>query len=246
MAPESVPPATMPPASLPPTYDSPGPAVGAEPLNPWFAIWFMPRTVMRQILDSDPRRMVHILAMLGGIFEGIASRIPNLGFDVPLAGLVAFKVVVGMLAGLIVLYVGGFLFWMTGKWLGGKGNFTAVRAAFAWSNNVPAIWGSMLLLPLLAYLGPEALNLDPKVLIEDPVGLLLLMPIGFLGFVLFVWRFVIMFKCVGEAHGFGAWSAFGAFLISCVLIAIPIAILAGVLIAMIGLGSLSGLSNFGA
>jgi hypothetical protein len=223
----------------------PDPALSLEPLNPWFAIWFMPRAVMRQILDSNPRRMVHILAMLGGILEGIASRIPDLGFAVPLAGMVAFKVVVGLLAGLIILYVGSFLFWMTGKWLGGKGDFTAVRAAFAWSNNIPAVWGSMLLLPLLAYLGPEALNLDPKALLEDPVGLLLLLPIGFLGLVLFVWRFVILFKCVGEAHRFGAWSAFGAFLISCVLIVIPIAILAGVALAMLGLGSLAGLSHLG-
>jgi len=233
------------PAARPPAYSPPGPAHGAEPLNPWFAIWFMPRATMRQILDTNPKRMVHILAMLGGILEGIASRIPDMGFEVPLAGLVAFKVVVGLVAGLIVLYVGSFLFWMTGKWLGGKGTFTGVRAAFAWSNNIPAIWGSMLLLPLLAYLGPEALNLDPKALLEDPAGLLLLMPIGFLGLVLFFWRFVIMFKCVGEAHRFGAWSAFGAFVISCILIVIPIAILAGALIAVLGLGSLAGLSNLG-
>ena len=233
------------PAARPPAYSPPGPAHGAEPLNPWFAIWFMPRATMRQILDTNPKRMVHILAMLGGILEGIASRVPDLPFMIPLAGLVAFKAIVGLFAGLILLYAGSFLLWMTGRWLGGKGAFTDVRAAFAWSNNIPAIWGSMLLLPLLAYLGTEALNLDPTHLLEDPVGLLLLLPIGFMGFVLLIWRLVVVFKCVGEAHRFSAWHAFGAFLIGCVLFAIPIAILVGVAIAMLGLGSLAGLSNLG-
>lgn len=234
---DSVQPPMAPPPVQPPPY------VAAEPLNPWFSIWAMPRATMRQILDTNPRRMVHFLAILGAMAGTLRAHIPDLPFlHLTLGTILICKVVASIVLGFIFLYIISGLTWMTGRWLGGTGTFVNVRAAIAWAN-VPNIWGALLWLPMLSYLGTEALNLDPASLLGDPAGLMLLIPIGLMEFALFVWWVVVFMKCLGEAHRFSAWHAFGASLIAIIIFAIPMAILAGVVIGMVGLSALGGLGG---
>ncbi len=42
-----------------------------EPLNPWFSIWVQPRATMRQVLDANPRRIVHRLALAAVVVVGM-------------------------------------------------------------------------------------------------------------------------------------------------------------------------------
>jgi hypothetical protein len=91
-------------------------------------------------------------------------------------------------------------------------------------------------------MGPRALNMDPQTLLDDPAGLLLLVPVVLAGVVLFFWRFVIYFKCVGEAHRFSAWHALGAFLIAVVLLSIPIAAMTAFAVVLGGLAALGSAS----
>ena len=59
---------------MPPAFPPPFPtATPAGPLNPWTAIFTRTRAVMRQILDADPSRGVHLLALAGGILETLGS-----------------------------------------------------------------------------------------------------------------------------------------------------------------------------
>jgi len=215
------------------------PAPPAERLSPWVSIFTKTRATMRQILDENPRRLVHLLAMLGGVAETIGSHIPDMPpfFTPSLGVLLVVKVILGAIVGLAALYLFGAAVWLTGRMLGGKGTFVDVRAATAWSN-VPAFWGVLLLLPLLAYLGTGALNLDPQSLLGDPAGLILLVPIGIAGIVLFFWRIVIYCKCIGEAHRFSAWHGFGAALIALVILSIPIAVMTVMALALGGLAAL--------
>jgi hypothetical protein len=229
------------PPELPPAYTAPlPPAYGATPppavtLNPWLSIWTQPRATMRQILDTDPRRLVHVLAVLGAQARMLSQNIPSIGplARLPLSAIVTYKVCAGVIGGLIGLYLGSAILTMTGRWIGGRGSFVAVRAAAAWSN-VPLIWGSLLWLPMLGYLGVEALNFDPKVVFEDPGSFVMMIPIGVLAGVVGIWTLVIALKCLGEAHGFSAWQAVGAVLIGIAIVAIPFAILAGIVIGMLG------------
>ena len=222
-------------APLPPVVP---PEMRAEPLNPWLSLWTRPRATMRQILDTHPRRLVHLLAILGGIAEMIGSHIPDSPPFPQLepAAMLTFKIVGGALGGLIGLYLASFLGWMTGRWIGGQGTFVEVRAASAWPN-VLSLWGALLWLPLIAYLGMEAVNFNPESMLEDGTGLLLFAPILFIGFVIVVWRIVAYIKCLAEAHRFSAWHALGAILISCVLAVAAVAILAGVLIGVVGISA---------
>src|SRR5262245_6461085 len=117
------------------------PAASAERLSPWASIFTRPRATMRQILDEDPRRLVHVLAVLGGIAEMIGAHVPNVPpfFAPTLPQLVLLKVVCGAIGGLLALYIFGGTVWLTGRMLGGLGTFVDVRAATAWSS-VPALW----------------------------------------------------------------------------------------------------------
>lgn len=211
-----------------------------QPLNPWFSIWVMPRATMRQILDTNPNRFVHLLAMLGGIVEVMRSHLPNPPISLELGPMIGLKAILGVLAGLFALYLWSLLIWMTGRWLGGQGNFVGVRAAVAWSN-VLLIWSAMLWLPLLAYLGIEAFNFDPQAMLEDPAGLLLLIPLGLMALAVGVWWLVVLLKSVGEAHRFSAWHALGATLIACIIFAIPLVMLVVAAAGLLGLAGLSAL-----
>src|SRR5262245_48465612 len=219
-----------------PPAGAPHSAARGERLSPWVSIFTKPRATMRQILDDDPRRLVHRLAMLGGIAEMLESHIPPVPpfFTPSLGTLLVVKLFLGAIAGVVMLYISSALLLLTGRWLGGRGDFAGIRAATGWSS-VPAIWAAILWVPMVAYLGLGALNLDPESLFGDPTGLILLVPIGIAGVVLAIWRIVIYFKCIGEAHRFSAWHAFGATLIACVLIAIPIGIMAIMALALGGL-----------
>lgn len=210
----------------------PAAAVPTGPLSPWTAIFTRPRVVMRQILDRDPSRRVHLLALAGGIVEMLGSDVRVLKhFGMPLGAIIALKVTLGALCGLLVLYLGSGLLLMTGRWLGGRGSFVEVRSATAWSH-VPAIWSALLWLPLLGYLGFEAFNLDVDTMRGDPVGLLLFVPIGIAGFVLFVWRVVIYCKCLGEAHRFSAWHGLGAAILAALVVVLPVGVLAALAVAI--------------
>ena len=222
-------------APLPPIVP---PEIRAEPLNPWLSLWTRPRATMRQILDTNPRRLVIVLAILGGIAELLGTHLPLPGSLSPLF-ILAVKCVFGAIGGLLGLYVATFLGWMTGRWLGGQGNFVEVRAASAWPN-VLSLWGALLWLPLAAYLGWEAVNFDPETVFEDTTGALLFVPVMAIGIVIVFWRIVTYIKCLAEAHRFSAWHALGAVLISCVLLLVPIAVLAGIVLGLVGTSVLSG------
>ncbi|HYV20311.1 MAG TPA: Yip1 family protein [Verrucomicrobiae bacterium] len=237
-------PATEPAAATEPVAAMPPPLVppmvpAREPLNPWLSMWTRPRATMRQILDTNPRAWVHALAILGGVAEFLFAPIPSVR---PLSGvspgtMVVFKGFAGVAVGLIGLYFGSFLVWLTGRWIGGRGNFVEVRAASAWPN-VLSLWGVLLWLPMLAYLGLDAFRLSAEPMLDDPVGMMLVGPAQFLGGVIAIWRFIVVLKCLGEAHGFSAWRALGAALLGGLLLLVPIAIVIG-----IGLGLAGALSG---
>ena len=222
----------------PPVDPPPGPPSfqPAEPMNPWFTIWVAPRATMRQILDSDPRRMVHLLAAAGGAVQGLEGHLPEALTElVPLSFLVTFKVAFGALFGVVALYIFSFLVRLTGGWIDGKGDFTAVRAALAWAN-IPTIWGLLLWIPMFIFLGTDALNIDPASLLEEPGGMVVIIPLMFIGLVLAIWQLVIILKCIAEAHRFTAWHSLAAALLAVMIFAVPIAVLA--VLAVFALGSL--------
>ena len=42
-------------------------------LNPWFSMWLHPRQTIRQIVSTNPDRLVVLLAAVGGIAEALTN-----------------------------------------------------------------------------------------------------------------------------------------------------------------------------
>ncbi len=202
----------------------PAPAPALEPLRPWLSIWTRPRVTMRRVLASDPRRHTLMLAALGGIGAVIGSGRSMLIKDqIPTPLLLSVLAGAGALAGIAGLYLGGLLLRLTSRWLEGRGNVAATRAAIAWSN-VPAIWGLLLWVPVIAAFGFDGFTLEPADLEGNPAGLALVVLVGVGELVIGAWGFVVFLNCLAEAQGFSAWRALGASLLALLLTAAPFAL----------------------
>ena len=89
--------------------------------SPWLTMWTRPRATMRETLDTDPERMVVVLAILGAFSQSLdKAALRNVGdiFSVPVIILVA--AVAGAIGGPIWLYAMGGLVRWTGAGSGGK------------------------------------------------------------------------------------------------------------------------------
>lgn len=190
-------------------------------LNPFFLIWFHPRKTMRWILDTDPRHSVALLAVLIGISQStmqMARAAPALGLPLQIA--IGGAMTGGALGGLLSLYYMGWLFRITGRWLGGQGRGEEVRAAIAWGE-----------LPLfIIFVFWLVLFFNRK------AGLFqaFLSPTLYGGVVVIasIWSLLLSCHTVGEAHRFSAWKGLLAIILGCL---VPLLIIAGAVIAIPGL-----------
>jgi hypothetical protein len=186
-------------------------------MNPWITIWLHPRVTMRRILDENPKQLVLRLAVLGGIAM-ILNGGRNTGFGLAMIFVQFFvTITAGAILGIAYLYVMSFLLRWTGGWIKGKGTFLQIRSAVAWSN-VPGIWLLLLWLPTVILTGAGG-----------SMGLAVGMAAIILGVISFggaVWSFVIRLKLLGEAQGFSAWRALLNYVLSALVIFVPVLILA--------------------
>jgi hypothetical protein len=206
--------------------DGSGQGVASWPDEPFLNIWVKPRGTMRAIVDSDPKRYIHLLAILLGIEQalGLASDL-SVGDSTSLPAIFLFAVFVGAILGFIYLYVGGAILRWTGSLLGGEATSTDVRAAVAWSS-VPVIVSLLLWIPLVALYGNEMFGSTTPRMDASPWGLLI---ISILQVASGFWALFILLKTLGEVHRFSAWRglltymipllAFGVVLFGCNLLA---------------------------
>jgi len=188
--------------------------------NRWVSIWVKPRATLKSILDSDPLRTIIPLS----IVSGVVSAISWLGFlwtrfpyqkEYRLALFALALLIVGGLFGLLNLYLGGWLYRITGSWLGGKGEYRAVKCAVGWSAYPFIMSGILGILSYIFYHYP-----------------LLSLLFGVLNLIVLIWAFILFLHLIGEAHQFSAWKALVAILIGAVLIFIA-AILISLLLPLL-------------
>lgn len=202
-------------------------------LGPYLGIWVRPRATIREILAADPTRHVIALAAIGPALQALAAKWSlaiaspgTLATFWPLQ--VAFSVVVQAVAGVVLLYLVGWLWAWSGRLLGGTASAIEVRASVAWAQ-VPTIVAAAI--AVVAALDGVAISrfatggflaairAHPKFsLIEAVLGW---------------WGFIVSLKTLGEVHGFSAWRALGAVLIGIVAIVAAGAVIAGFAVAMI-------------
>jgi hypothetical protein len=179
----------------------------ANLINPWKDIWTQPRATIHHQLEKNPREWIVILAIVNGLLSGVAwwttlwTKYPDKPlYHSPL--FVTLLIIAGAIMGLISLYVGAWLYRMTGKWLGGKGDYTDVKCAVGWSAYPYLISGIFSIL--------NALTVEKYPAISFIFGIIAV--------VLMIWALIISLKMIGEAHKFSAWRALGAVLLAAVLV----------------------------
>jgi Yip1 domain len=193
--------------------------------NPFVTIWTRPRATIRAIANTDTYRHIVPLAILAGIFrtlDGASER--NAGDALPLAAILGIAVLLGPVAGLLGLFVGGWFLGLTGRWLGGRARPDQLRAAIAWSF-VPVLVTIPISIIQLGFFGRELFTRETPALDANPMLGLLLLATGILKAVLGFWSVVILLKGVGEVQGFSAWKALASLLLITLVIILSVVLL---------------------
>ena len=190
-------------------------------LTPYLTIWTKPRSTIRQILDFNPEKHVLLLAMLSGIYRFIdRASGQSLGDNMSLTSLLLLCVIGGGIVGIISLYIGGEFFRWVGSWLGGKATAQDVRAAIAWSS-VPDLILLAIYIPIIMIFGRNWFISSTEWM--SPVfAFVVFATIATIGFILFIWRFVLFVKCLAEAHQFSGWKGLGTSILGTLLIVVPL------------------------
>ncbi len=203
--------------------------VQTRSMNPWFTMWLHPRATTREILDTDPARLVIALAMFGGVLNALdQASIKSLGDELSVPMIFALAIPVGMVAGVIALYLGAALIRWTGSWLGGQASAGEVRAALAWGH-LPVYFAAVLWLPYLGFFGNEIFMSEMPSVQARPWLVLVLLNLAVLEKGLAVWGLVTLVLAVAEAHRFSGWRSLGSIVMAVLVLIVPLMMLAVVL-----------------
>ncbi|RLA54439.1 MAG: YIP1 family protein [Gammaproteobacteria bacterium] len=194
-------------------------------LNPWFSMWTRPRETIQQIVETNPTRLVFVLAAVGGISQTLdRASAQSAGDNLALMWILLLAIVLGPIAGIVMLFVGAKLFEISGKWLGGIADSVNLRAAIAWSN-VPIIWAMLLWIPQFALLGGELFTSQTPRMDASDTLLFSYLSLAGIEVVAAVWSFVIFLKSIGQVQGFSAWKALANLAVVILMILVPIVLL---------------------
>lgn len=198
----------------------------SRPRLPWFKIWIWPRRTIREIVDYDPNYLVIPLAMIYGINGALrTARRESWGDDFNIVLLIAIACGVGLIVGIISLYIGGAILAWIGARLGGKASAEQVRAALAWSSITHILILTCWLVSATVY-GSEAFkrytpNLDARLeagSFTSVLSMIVLLGVSGLYLVLQGWNIVLTICCLAEVHRFSIWRSIATLLIPILVI----------------------------
>lgn len=129
--------------------------------NPWWGIWFKPRETIRWIVDTDPRLHFWVLVVSYGIIRAFDQAVAW-GLVLPpeaAPNAILFMIlVVGPIAGWVMVYIFAFFLQMTGSWFRGQATLAEIRAVFLWSTVPYVVAMALVIIPLFGVLGFEVFN----------------------------------------------------------------------------------------
>ena len=202
------------------------------PMNPWFSMWLHPRRTIRQIVETNPERLVLLLATVGGIVEAlINASSDSKGENMSLQAILLTALIGGPLMGVIGLWLGGALLRWTGGWIGGQADSRRIRATLAWAN-VPLVWSLLLWIPALLLFGAELFATATPILDASTMLSGLYMVFSFGIGIVSIWAFVVFLHALGEVQGFSAWKALGNSILAGLAVLVPLLAIVGIAIAL--------------
>lgn len=177
-----------------------------QTFNPWITIWFTPRKTYLAMLLVDCFPLFWGLAIVMGVFTSFSLLsifwqqypenilLKNFWF-------IIFWGLGGAIYGILYLYIGSWLYTLTGRWIKGIGTFKRVQYALGWAFYPPIVSGVFHLI---------ALSLSQYVFFQT-IFLFLSLLFG-------LWGFILFLHMIGEAHEFSVWRALVTLLISSLLV----------------------------
>ena len=194
-------------------------------LNPWFSILTEPRATIQQIIDTDPKRFVLLLAAMIGVGAVINIKLgmwaPKTNIDPNILGLVVAPI--GAIMAIILLYIEAALIRWVGSKFGGRATSVQVRAALAWPL-IPVLWYNLLCVVVLL-VAPSLVEAP-----NNPLGLALDL-IGMAGVTL---NFILSVRCLQQIQGFSVWKTLaGVLLAGCLFCLILLAVFTVVIAGLI-------------
>lgn len=200
-------------------------SIKKQTINPWVTMWTKPRATIQQIVDTNPERLVLVLAAIAGFSKALdRASMRSMGdkLEWPIIFLIA--AIAGPIGGIISLYIGSALIRWTGNWIGGKSTSENIRAAIAWSS-VPTIWALVLWIPELVLFGQELFTTETPNIDANVSLALVLFGFAAIEITIGVWAFIVLLKCLGQVQGFSAWKALGNLILSVLVFFVPIVII---------------------
>ena len=200
------------------------------PMNPWFSMWLHPRRTIRRIVETNPDRLVLLLAAVGGIVEAlINASSDSKGENMSLQAILLTSLIGGPLMGVIGLWLGGALLRWTGGWIGGQADSRRIRATLAWAN-VPLVWSLLLWIPALLLFGAELFAAATPILDASTMLSGLYMVFSFGIGIVSIWAFVVFLHALGEVQGFSAWKALSNSILAGLVVLVPLLAIIGTMI----------------
>lgn len=205
------------------------PTTVEQRLNPWLSIWTKPKQTIRQIISEDPKQQIGLLASLGGIASAMGNNQTVVTGMISLPAFLGLVLVIGPLAGFLMLYLYGAIIGWACRYLQGVAQGPEMRAAIAWA------W-----VPTICFLPVSfALTASTVAMIEQQsanaaafvaVG-------GFLAALFGIWSFVISLNTIAEVNQFSRWRAWGAMILPGLIVfavVVVVAIVVGAVGAAVG------------
>ena len=203
--------------------------------NPWLSIWTEPRKTIRSIVNKDPKFGFILLSAVYGLPMALnLAQSFYLTSTIPLWAVIVSALILCIFLGVIGISISAWVLQVTGRWIGGKGNFQTIRAAVAWSN-VPNFVTVLMWIALIGIFGGQVFSpgFTESHFIGFQAGAVFL--IFLIQSVISVWGFIILLNTLGEVQGFSAWKALLNVIIPVVII-VAIWLLVGW--ALMGTGSI--------
>lgn len=195
------------------------------PDNPWLLMLVRPTATIRQIVNFDPQFHVMLLACLYGIHSMMGAGIGDPNKNVGYVVLLPVALIVGPLAGIIAISIAGLATRLAAKAIGGKASEHETQAAIAWSQ-LPQIY----MLPLTCV---AAIVVSPDFNIANTILARVVVLVTLIASIIAeIWSFVLWLNAIAEVNRFSRWEAFFAFLISALIVALLLALVAIPFIAM--------------
>lgn len=194
-------------------------------VNPWTGIWVRPRETIRAILSYNKKYMLVLLYWLYG-FPTTLQAVQNqsLGDQFSLLAILVVSALIAFLTGFLGVNISAWLFYKTGRWIGGVGSFHDLRAAVAWSS-VPNVVAIAIWAVQIAMFGRQVfLSMFYTMPIVGP-QLAVIYICSIVAIAVMIWGFIILLKSVGEAQQISAWKALLNVLLPIVIIVIALKLL---------------------